>query len=225
MTEPTPDQPMPPRHPGAILREDFIPKSGKTTLEIAKDLGIARQRLHEVLSEQRPVTAELAVSLGKLFNVPPMSWITAQGAYDIWEETQGDPELTFAAEPLMPTPLNEPGAVSDAGVDKIVRALEGHLPLLSQIVQSQLSLKLMLLAMAAYGEEEIELAVQKLAWHQTKELEKTARSVIGEDPQIAQLKEQIRQRAALEAEGRGKDRPHEASEGQRGDIPDKGRER
>src|SRR6185437_16913161 len=38
-----------PTHPGALLREDVIPATGKTKAEIAQLLGISRQHLHDVL--------------------------------------------------------------------------------------------------------------------------------------------------------------------------------
>jgi hypothetical protein len=37
-----------PTHPGALLREDVIPATGKTKAEIARFLRISRQHLYEV---------------------------------------------------------------------------------------------------------------------------------------------------------------------------------
>ena len=56
-----------PTHPGELLREDVIPATGKPKAEIARMLGISRQHLHDILAERKPVSAEVAVRLAKLF--------------------------------------------------------------------------------------------------------------------------------------------------------------
>src|SRR6187551_3984091 len=56
-----------PTHPGALLREEIIPATGRTKAEIAGLLGISRQHLYDILQERKPVSAAIAVRLGKLF--------------------------------------------------------------------------------------------------------------------------------------------------------------
>lgn len=56
-----------PTHPGALLREDVIPATGRTKSEIASLLGISRQHLYDILGERKPVSPSVAVRLGKLF--------------------------------------------------------------------------------------------------------------------------------------------------------------
>lgn len=73
-----------PTHPGELLREDVIPATGKPKAEIARMLGISRQHLHDILAERKPVSAEVAVRLAKLFGNEPLVWIRMQGAYDAW---------------------------------------------------------------------------------------------------------------------------------------------
>ena len=43
-----------PTHPGALLREDVIPATGKTKAEIAQLLGISRQHLQSIGSFNEP---------------------------------------------------------------------------------------------------------------------------------------------------------------------------
>ena len=57
-----------PTHPGALLREDVIPSTGRTKAEIAQLLGISRQHLYDILRERKPVSPAVAVRLGKLFD-------------------------------------------------------------------------------------------------------------------------------------------------------------
>jgi addiction module HigA family antidote len=73
-----------PTHPGALLREDVIPATGKTKTEIAHLLGISRQHLYDILRERKPVSPGVAVRLGKLFGDGAGVWVRMQGAYDTW---------------------------------------------------------------------------------------------------------------------------------------------
>jgi addiction module HigA family antidote len=74
-----------PTHPGALLREDFIPAVQRPVSEIAKRLGISRQHLHAILAEKKPVTPRVAVLLGTLFGDGPEIWVRMQAAYDTWQ--------------------------------------------------------------------------------------------------------------------------------------------
>lgn len=53
------------RYPGAILREDVIPAIPSririTKSQIATLLGISRQHLHDILTEKKPISPEVAV--------------------------------------------------------------------------------------------------------------------------------------------------------------------
>jgi addiction module HigA family antidote len=72
-----------PSHPGALLRE-VIPATGRSKTEIAGMLGISRQHLHDILREQKPVSANVAVRLGKLFGDGAGVWMRMQVAHDTW---------------------------------------------------------------------------------------------------------------------------------------------
>lgn len=90
-----------PTHPGALLRDDVLPAIGKPKAEIARLLGISRQHLYEILNEQRPVSAAVAVRLGKMFGNGPAVWIRMQAAYDTWNaerevDVSGIPTLVAA---------------------------------------------------------------------------------------------------------------------------------
>jgi addiction module HigA family antidote len=74
-----------PSHPGALLREDVIPATGKTKTEISRLLGISRQHLHDILEEKKPISPEVAVRVGKLFGGGAGAWVRMQGAYDTWQ--------------------------------------------------------------------------------------------------------------------------------------------
>lgn len=73
-----------PTHPGELLREDVVPATGLPKAEIARMLGISRQQLYDILAEKKPVSAAVAVRLGRLFNTSAESWVRMQADYDVW---------------------------------------------------------------------------------------------------------------------------------------------
>lgn len=73
-----------PTHPGHMLRDIVLPATGKPKTEIARLLGISRQSLYDLLAGRQPVTAAMAVRLGKLFGNGPRFWLSMQAAFDTW---------------------------------------------------------------------------------------------------------------------------------------------
>jgi addiction module HigA family antidote len=74
---------LPPIHPGEILREDVLPALGRPKTEIARLLGISRQTLYDILNEKQPVTAAMALRIGKMCGNGPDIWLNLQKRYDL----------------------------------------------------------------------------------------------------------------------------------------------
>lgn len=72
-----------PVHPGEILREDVLPALVRPKTEIARLLGISRQTLYDVLNEEQPITANLALRIGKLVGGGADIWLRMQQRYDL----------------------------------------------------------------------------------------------------------------------------------------------
>ncbi len=72
-----------PVHPGEILREDVLPALGKSKTEIARLLGISRQTLYDILAERQPITAQMAMRIGKLCGNGHEIWFRLQNRYDM----------------------------------------------------------------------------------------------------------------------------------------------
>jgi addiction module HigA family antidote len=70
-------------HPGELLREVVLPALGRPKTEIADLLGIPRQTLYDLLNERRPVTAAMALRLGKLCGNGPELWLNLQNRHDL----------------------------------------------------------------------------------------------------------------------------------------------
>ncbi|QPZ93074.1 HigA family addiction module antitoxin [Thioclava electrotropha] len=81
-----------------MLREELIPATRKSKTEIARRLGISRQHRHDILAERKPVSAEVAVSLGELFGNAPLIWSRMQGAHDAGHASR---ELDVSAIPTL----------------------------------------------------------------------------------------------------------------------------
>jgi addiction module HigA family antidote len=70
-------------HPGELLREDILPALGKSKVEIAKLMGVSRQTLYDILDEKQPVTAGMALRIGKLCGNGAELWLNLQRKYDL----------------------------------------------------------------------------------------------------------------------------------------------
>jgi addiction module HigA family antidote len=72
-----------PMHPGELLREEVLPAVKMSKGEIARSLGISRAQLYAILSERAPVTAPMALRLGRFFGNGPELWLNMQSNYDL----------------------------------------------------------------------------------------------------------------------------------------------
>jgi addiction module HigA family antidote len=69
-----------PMHPGAYLKELLEELS---QYRLAHDIGVTAMRVSHVVRGQRPITAELALRLGRYFNQSPRFWLNLQSRYDM----------------------------------------------------------------------------------------------------------------------------------------------
>lgn len=75
---------MKPEHPGAILKNIILPELRISQLELAKRLGVSRRTISEIVRQKRPVTPDMAMRLGMVFNTTPKFWLNLQAAVDLW---------------------------------------------------------------------------------------------------------------------------------------------
>ncbi|SEQ95315.1 addiction module antidote protein, HigA family [Nitrosomonas sp. Nm51] len=71
-----------PIHPGEILADEleFI---GINAAELAKKIGVPKNRVYQIVSGKRSVTADTALRLGKFFGTGPRIWLNLQKAYEL----------------------------------------------------------------------------------------------------------------------------------------------
>jgi len=70
-------------HPGDVLREDFMKPLGLSAYAVAKAIGGTPIAISEIIRRKRGVSAEMALKLGRLFNVSPELWMGIQADYDL----------------------------------------------------------------------------------------------------------------------------------------------
>jgi addiction module HigA family antidote len=89
-----------PTHPGAMLREDFLPDYGLTVSGLAEALGVSRQTMNELLRGRRAVSPEMALRLSRLFGNSPEFWLNAQRAVDLWDAARAIKTQVQRIKPL-----------------------------------------------------------------------------------------------------------------------------
>jgi addiction module HigA family antidote len=68
-------------HPGEILREEFMRPMGISGYALAK--GLHFPGIYEVVREERAISADAAIRLGKYFGLPAQFWLNLQNDYDL----------------------------------------------------------------------------------------------------------------------------------------------
>lgn len=74
-----------PLHPGAFFRDEILPTFKRQPAEIADLLGISHYTFYDFLDERAPVTASMALRLGKLCGNGPEPWLALQAHCDLWQ--------------------------------------------------------------------------------------------------------------------------------------------
>ena len=80
-----------PIHPGIYLKE-LLDELSLTQYRLARDIGVPAMRINYIVHAKRPVTAELALRLGRYFGQSPRYWLHLQSRYDmdVAEDAVGD---------------------------------------------------------------------------------------------------------------------------------------
>src|SRR5258708_26913591 len=74
---------LPPVHPGEILREEFLVPLKLTPYAVAAALHVPRTRIERIAREEKPVTADTALRLGKFFKTGASFWMNIQARFDL----------------------------------------------------------------------------------------------------------------------------------------------
>ncbi len=68
--------------PGEILLEEFLKPMGISQYRLAKEINVPAQRISEIVSGKRSITADTDLRLCRFFGLSNGYWLRAQAAYD-----------------------------------------------------------------------------------------------------------------------------------------------
>src|ERR1700676_3507672 len=68
--------------PGELLREEFLVPMRLSQYRLAKEIGVPAQRIGEIVSAKRAITADTDLRLCRFFGLSNGYWLRAQAAYD-----------------------------------------------------------------------------------------------------------------------------------------------
>jgi addiction module HigA family antidote len=74
--------PVQPVTPGELLLEEFLVPMGLSQYRLAKEIGVPAQRIGEIVSGKRAITADTDLRLCRFFGLSNGYWLRAQVAYD-----------------------------------------------------------------------------------------------------------------------------------------------
>lgn len=92
---------LPPLHPGEILREEFIVPYGLTAGKVAKACGVPRTRIERIVNEEKGISGDTALRLGRLFRTSPEFWMNLQALYEVQRAKQALGKEIEEIEPLV----------------------------------------------------------------------------------------------------------------------------
>lgn len=69
--------------PGELLREEFLGPMGISKYRLAKEIGVPAQRIGEIVSGRRSITADTDLRLSRFFGLSKGYWLRAQAQHDL----------------------------------------------------------------------------------------------------------------------------------------------
>ena len=81
-----------PTVPGEILVEHYMVPNNLTVTALARELGVSRKHLSDIVHGHVRITPAMAVRLAKVLGTSPTLWVNLQATLDIY-----DAEREFAA--------------------------------------------------------------------------------------------------------------------------------
>jgi addiction module HigA family antidote len=72
-----------PPHPGLSVRHDCLEPLGLSVTEAARQLGISRKQLSDLVNGHAGISPEMAIRLDKAFGGGADTWLRLQAGYDL----------------------------------------------------------------------------------------------------------------------------------------------
>jgi addiction module HigA family antidote len=81
----------PPTMPGEIIQEEFLLPLDMSQAELARAMGVPTNRISQLISGKRALTAETALRLEAVLGIDAGTWMNLQATCDIWEAKKVKP--------------------------------------------------------------------------------------------------------------------------------------
>lgn len=72
-----------PIHPGEILREEFMEPLALNANKLALALRVSAPGVYEIIREERDISPEMALRLGRCLGTSPEFWLNLQTRFDL----------------------------------------------------------------------------------------------------------------------------------------------
>jgi len=69
--------------PGEILFEEFMKPLNITQNKLAKDIDMPQNIINQIINGEHKITTDIALRLGKYFNIEPEFWLNLQNRFDL----------------------------------------------------------------------------------------------------------------------------------------------
>ncbi len=74
-----------PTHPGEFVREDILKEFGLSQRQLAYALDVSEKIINELVNQQRGLSPDMALRIGKFTKTNPKTWMNIQTSWDLWE--------------------------------------------------------------------------------------------------------------------------------------------
>jgi antitoxin HigA-1 len=81
----------PPTTPGEIIDGEFLVPLEMSQAELARAMGVPTNRISQLISGKRALTAETALRLEAVLGIDSGTWMNLQAACDLWQAKQFQP--------------------------------------------------------------------------------------------------------------------------------------
>ncbi|AVN45674.1 HigA family addiction module antitoxin [Pseudomonas aeruginosa] len=93
---------MRPIHPGEILRDEFLMELDISPAALARALKVSAPTVNDIVREQRGISADMAIRLGRYFDTSAQFWMNLQSEYSLTTAYAANGEqIEHEIEPLL----------------------------------------------------------------------------------------------------------------------------
>ena len=98
--------PRTPIYPGEVLADE-LKEIGLSAAQLARSLGVPANRISQIVSGKRAISADTALRLGRYFGTTPDFWINLQKIYelDLARQQVGEALRRIPQRPVAATPV------------------------------------------------------------------------------------------------------------------------